>query len=274
LSLLALQTSMAALLVHPSRQSKQSKLTEYFSPPPQSANSIKSNHLVQMKKKQKSNKKPNENISPKSTSSDSTQITGTGKPHTHWLFGANNLNLNGNHKKKETDEYTHLIAFDFDQTLSCFQVFAGNRRPAIDLFGGQYRVDLIDQFLSYLKSESAKNGDRYRIIIISYNLAYIIRRRLKELNLAHHFEQIYDRKDVDKHGGYKKGKGNLLQSLAEKWKVDLQANTLIIDDCADVLWYAHCKTVQVSTSKGMHKYEMQEMCRKLQLNIPAFISSV
>merc|ERR1712124_146166 len=105
-------------------------------------------------------------------------------------------------------EYTHLIAFDFDQTLSCVQVFTGEYRTAKELFGGESRVRLLDQFLSFLKQESARKGFKFRIIIISFNFRNTITRRLKELKMSHHFEAVYDRADVTKAGGYSKGKGN------------------------------------------------------------------
>eukprot|EP01083_Nonionella_stella_P039082 106264_1 len=184
-----------------------------------------------------------------------------------------NLASDNANKAKPNHEYTHLIAFDFDQTLSCFQVFGDNTRSGLDLFGGKHRVQLIHRFLHYLQSESAKQGHSYRIIIISYNFSDVITKRLKELNLFGHFEKIYDRHSVNKHGGYKTGKGNLLQMLARKWKVDFHRNTLLIDDCDDVIWHTHCQTVHVTNWKGMYKYEMDQICKACNLTVPPFVLS-
>eukprot|EP01083_Nonionella_stella_P211811 765421_1 len=170
---------MAAVLVESSKNNtRQNQIEEYLhGPPPQSAESIRSNSLVQnhnnKKRLKRYKKKPNNKL----------KIITTNVP-------------NG---------YTHLIAFDFDETLSCFQVFNNTNRTALDLFGGKYRVQLLDKFLSYLKKAAAKKGYRYRIIIISYNFTNIITQRLKELNLLHHFEKIFDRISVNKYGGYKLG---------------------------------------------------------------------
>ena len=281
---------------------RQTKLEEYYKPPPQSADSIKSNSLVQnfqgqsnrKRKRSHHKKRPNGNLSPKSDDSNTNdddnnnnndhrqqQQQQQNQVKTHWFFNQNknnndnnNNNKNKKNKNKNKKGYTHLIAFDFDQTLSCVQVFNGSNRSAQDLFGGRYRVELIEKFLKYLKSESSKNGDKYRIIIISYNFTNIITARLKELKLLGYFEKIYDRYHVNKHGGYKKGKGNLLRLLSQKWNVNFERNALIIDDCDDVIWNCHCQTVHVSNFRGMNKYEMEQICRKFNLKIPNFVLSV
>lgn len=263
---------MASVLVE--KNQRQTKIEEYFKPPPKSAQSIRSNHLVQnvrkgsVNKNNYNNKKvsPNGNLSPKDKDANNK--------NKNWLFGDNNNKNKKKKNQKNNSDYTHLIAFDFDQTLSCVQVFNGNNRSAIDLFGGKYRVELIEKFLKYLQSESVKNGFKYRIIIITYNFRNIVSQRLKELGLFGYFEQIYDRHDVNQHGGYKKGKGNLLRVLSTKWNVNFKQNTLLIDDCDDVIWNCHCQTVHVSNFRGMNKYEMTQICHKFKLKVPNFVLSV
>lgn len=268
---------MASVMIN----SRQTKIEEYFKPPPKSAESIRSNHLVQNVRKGSNTKnnynrnirKPNGNLSPKGTDANNKNHkskNGHGHHGAHWFKNAKRYRK----KNKQNNSYTHLIAFDFDQTLSSVQVYNGSNRTGVDLFGGKYRVELIDKFLKYLKSESIKNGYNFRIIIITYNFRNVVVQRLKELNLVHYFQKIYDRHDVNHHGGFKKGKGNLLRVLSTKWNVNFTENTLIIDDCDDVIWNCHCQTVHVSNYRGMNKSEMQQVCNKFKLKVPNFVLSV
>ena len=94
------------------------------------------------------------------------------------------------------------------------------------------------------------------------------------MGLFGYFSKIYDRHDVNKHGGYKKGKGNLLRVLSTKWNVNFNENTLLIDDCDDVIWNCHCQTVHVSNYRGMNKQEMEQICLKFKLKVPNFVLSV
>lgn len=173
---------------------------------------------------------------------------------------------NNSRISKHEERVQFLVGLDFDLTLSCHRVYGRKdfHRLADYVFGGQERIELLQEFLNVLITRH----QGVCIVIISWNFKDIIQEALDQVGLLSYISCIYDRHAMIENGGYHDGKVQIMQQLMQSCGILSRNHAVFVDDCPDVLQHfmttsSCCQTVLVQDAKGISVDEMKQIARKL-----------
>jgi len=155
--------------------------------------------------------------------------------------------------------FTHLLGLDFDLTITTERVYGMrnfDRLPS--LFGGHDRLDLLRGFLHRVRNAGCG------VLVVSWNFTNIISEALEGVGLAHLVDSIFDRRWVQRFGGFKKGKGRLMRALL--LQLGLNADSAVfVDDVPEILSHMPCGTRHVAEEQGMTAVDIDAVYELLQL---------
>jgi beta-phosphoglucomutase-like phosphatase (HAD superfamily) len=165
-------------------------------------------------------------------------------------------------RKLDGEEARLLLGLDFDLTLTCHRVYGKKdfHRMIPYIWGGKERITRLQTFFQALMDNNV------RIVIVSWNFEDIVRDALNMAGLLRYIHSIYDRGSVISHGGYQRGKENLLKTFSHSCGIPLE-RMVFVDDSPDVLQHITCcQTVLVEEAKEITPREMQRIARALDID--------
>uniref|UniRef100_A0A7S1GZ24 Uncharacterized protein n=2 Tax=Hemiselmis andersenii TaxID=464988 RepID=A0A7S1GZ24_HEMAN len=150
-----------------------------------------------------------------------------------------------------------LCALDFDLTMTQHQVLLYNNDEAsIDmgvLFGAA-RIPMMQTFCKQLFDSGAT------LIIVTFNLKWVVEMVLRKLNVLHYFTRIYDRSDV--HSAM--GKPSLMRQLLGAYGVTGD-QTILVDDDINNLNGCPCRTLHITGEAGMGPNDITNVLQQLEI---------
>lgn len=148
---------------------------------------------------------------------------------------ARSQNWNKSSWKRELEKKGKLIALDFDETLTTISYFdlynyLNNNQPINyidDIFGGNYRIELIK---AAIKCQQSKGN---KVIIVTNNMVDIVYKCLTEIKLDNLIPKthIFGYKTLEQPG--LPNKGIRLLNISKEMNMNSQSNIVLFDDDAN-----------------------------------------
>jgi len=149
-----------------------------------------------------------------------------------------------------------LCALDFDLTITCKQVFVWNNTDEIDLNDvlGPHRVTMIASLFQRLITAGVT------IVIVTFNLKWVVEAVLRRLGVLNFVTQIYDRAEVHQAGG----KPALMGMLNNIYGVTPE-DSILVDDDRNNLIGAPCRTIFVQGEAGMQPSHIGNLLSQMEV---------